>query len=78
MSPLDTTRKDNMEDQPIGGEMTWTNTGETQSGRNCTIQANLEAECRLSTNHWAVWLPNDDDDDANLTIAVSMSVCLWC
>ena len=40
-----TTRKDDKGDQPIGGEMSWTNAGSTRSGRGQHNKANLETAC---------------------------------
>ena len=39
------TRKGDKEDQPSGGEMTWTNTGAHDLAEESTRQANLETAC---------------------------------
>ena len=56
------TRKDDREDQPNGGETTWTNTGETRYGGGQHKTGSFGDDMlRPSPNHGIQRLPNDDE-----------------
>ena len=83
---LDTimTRKDDKGDQPIGGEMTWTNTGATRF-EDSKRQGHLETTCRglrPTTGHNGCLMMNDDDCHHECIIAGVLKVVStekdWC
>ena len=56
------TRKYDKGDQPSGGETTWTDNGETRSGRGQHKTGYLgDGMLRPSPNHGTIRLPNDDN-----------------
>ena len=66
------TRKDDKDDQPSGGETTWTNTGAKRYGRGQHKTGSFGYDMlRPSPNHGTQRLPNDDDDDDDVPVWVA-------